>query len=111
MDVVIGLIVIVSSIIIIKSSMIKSGSQNKVVVEAAGETYEYALSKDGVYEVQGELGLTTIEISNGKVRIIDSPCPNKTCINQGLGSTLVCLPNKVIVTVVQEDGEFDAIVQ
>ena len=79
-----------------------------VTVNASGFRYEYSAAKDGIYSVQGELGETTFEIKNGKVRIIDSPCPNKTCVHQGWHSPLVCLPNNVIITL-SDQGEFDGI--
>ena len=43
--------------------------------------------------------LEDIEIKDGRVRITDSPCPNKTCISQGWHNPLVCLPNKVMISV------------
>ena len=79
-----------------------------VKVNAAGNWYEYSAKQDGIYKVGGALGITTFEIKNGRVRIIDSPCPNKTCINQGWHSPLVCLPNNVIITL-EDEGEFDAL--
>lgn len=81
---------------------------NNVVVEANGTHYEYSLNQDGVYTVEGLIGYTTFEIINGGVHIIDSPCPNKTCIEQGFGNPLICLPNKVSIHV-EGYGEFDAI--
>lgn len=89
---------------------VKSISQtgNIVKVNAAGKHYEYSAKKDGLYKVAGALGITTFEIKNGKVRIIDSPCPNKTCVNQGWHSPLVCLPNNIIITL-DAEGELDAI--
>ena len=86
----------------------------RVCVNANGTHYEYSTSKNGVYIVQGELGETTFEIKDGRVRIIDSPCPNKTCISQGWHNPLVCLPNKVMITVendggAEQGGGFDAI--
>ena len=91
---------------------VKSFSQKGSVVKvnADGRHYEYSAKQDGIYKVGGPLGITTFEIKNGKVRIIDSPCPNKTCINQGWHSPLVCLPNNVIITL-EEEGEFDAIAE
>ena len=88
---------------------IKNLSQKGSVVKvnAAGNLYEYSAKQDGIYKVGGALGITTFEIKNGRVRIIDSPCPNKTCINQGWHSPLVCLPNNVIITL-EDEGEFDA---
>ena len=89
---------------------IKSFSQKGsiVTVNADGNRYEYSARQDGIYSVGGALGITTFEIKDGRVRIIDSPCPNKTCINQGWHSPLVCLPNTVIITL-EAEGEFDAI--
>lgn len=77
---------------------------SRVVVNAAGVKYEYSAELAGTYTVPGELGLTTFEIKNGRVRITDSPCPNKTCISQGWHNPLVCLPNKVMITVEGESS-------
>ena len=79
----------------------------RVCVNANGVHYEYSVSVDGVYTVEGELGPTSFEIKDGRVRITDSPCPNKTCITQGWHNPLVCLPNKVIITV-EDEGEVGA---
>ena len=91
---------------------VRKGS--RVVVNANGVHYEYAATANGMYSVAGELGETIFEIKDGRVRIIDSPCPNKTCVAQGWHNPLVCLPNKVMITVEGETGaegggEFDAI--
>ena len=91
---------------------VRKGS--RVSVNANGVHYEYAATANGMYSVAGELGETIFEIKDGRVRIIDSPCPNKTCVAQGWHNPLVCLPNKVMITVEGETGaegggEFDAI--
>ena len=78
---------------------------SRIVVNAAGVKYEYSAELDGTYTVAGELGETTFEIKDGRVRITDSPCPNKTCISQGWHNPLVCLPNKVMITVEGEAGQ------
>lgn len=77
---------------------------SRVLVNAAGVKYEYSVSQNGTYTVAGELGTTTFEIKDGRVRITDSPCPNKTCISQGWHNPLVCLPNKVMITVEGENS-------
>ena len=77
---------------------------SRVLVNAAGVKYEYSAELDGTYSVPGELGPTTFEIKGGRVRITDSPCPNKTCISQGWHNPLVCLPNKVMITVEGENS-------
>ena len=85
-----------------------------VAVNADGRQYEYSAEKNGIYEVQGVLGKTVFEIKDGKVRIIDSPCQNKICVNQGWHTPLVCLPNNVIITLqnasdMTGQGEYDAV--
>ena len=102
MDILIIFLVAVAGIFLTVRGLGQKGS--RVVVNAAGVKYEYSAELDGTYIVAGELGPTTFEIKDGRVRIIDSPCPNKTCISQGWHNPLVCLPNKVMITVEGENS-------
>ena len=65
------------------------------------EIARYSLSNDGIYAING--GTNTIEIKDGKVRMIEAQCPNHLCVHQGWigleGQSIVCLPNKVTVSV------------
>lgn len=72
------------------------------VVEIDGRTVgEYPLSVDGVFILNGGTNVLTIE--SGTARISDSNCPDHVCENKGkikyVGQTIVCLPNKLTVTV------------
>lgn len=112
LDFLIFVLVLICGVLFTVRGAVRKGS--RVVVNAAGVKYEYSASKNGTYTVDGELGPTTFEIKDGRVRIVDSPCPNKTCVAQGWHNPLVCLPNKVMITVESEagtegGGEFDAI--
>lgn len=114
LDIVALVLVLGFAIFITKKTSSRTG--NKIVAVANKIRYEYSATKNGVYSVQGPLGATTFEVKNGKIRITDSPCPEKKCVAQGWGSPLVCLPNNVIITLENEDtstktGEFDAISQ
>lgn len=106
LDFVILVLILTAAFFSIKTVATKKG--NYVFVQADEKSYQFALSKDRIYKVQGPLGFTTFQIQNQKVRILDSPCPGKNCINQGWHSPLVCLPNKVIITI-EDYGEFDAV--
>ena len=106
LDFVILVLILTAAFFSIKAAATKKGSY--VFVQADEKSYQFALSKDRIYKVQGPLGFTTFQIQNQKVRILDSPCPGKNCINQGWHSPLVCLPNKVIITI-EDYGEFDAV--
>ena len=60
-----------------------------------------------VFKVEGPLGFTTIEVYKGRVRVLDSPCPNKICKKMSWikapGQMIACLPNEVIITVERGD--------
>lgn len=86
----------------------KGAKDGLVKIQTETSSYIYSLSDDGIYSVPGPIGQTSIEIRNSKVRIIDSPCPNKTCVAQNWGTMLICLPNKIFVTIENEQEEIDA---
>ena len=103
-------LLVAAGIFLTVSSLSKNGA--KVRVLANSELYEYSAETDGTYSVEGVLGETTFEIKGGKVHIIDSPCKNKICVNQGWSSPLVCLPNNVTITLEDSgNGDYDAISQ
>lgn len=93
--------------IVISFSLFSSLKSDYMTVSYENHYYTYPLDKDNVYAIQGELGITEIEVKDGKFRFISSPCPGKTCIYQGYSDMIVCLPNKVIAT--SGEGELDAI--
>ncbi|MBF0405757.1 MAG: NusG domain II-containing protein [Candidatus Riflebacteria bacterium] len=59
--------------------------------------------KSGIYEIDGNLGKSRIEFDEaGRVRFLDSACPNHVCVNSGWSSSyfaLSCVPNGVVAEV------------
>ncbi|MEW6066834.1 MAG: NusG domain II-containing protein [Nitrospirota bacterium] len=89
----------ISGIVFIKEVLPKGRT---VQIEVNGQpVYVLPLEKDRIVSVEGRIGRTVIEIKNHKVRLIESPCPNKLCIKQGWidSGAIVCLPNRVVVTI------------
>ena len=47
-------------------------------------------------------------LNNGKASMIKADCPDKICVNHAAiskkGETIVCLPHKVVIEVVDQDG-------
>lgn len=87
-----------------------SGSSLIRIVTEEGD-YLYPLNQDRLVTVSGPQGNTVIAIHEGKARIVSSDCPNKICMNSEIDSypgTLVCLPNRVIVTIENSQGAVDA---
>ena len=74
---------------------------------------EKSLATDQTFDVAGDLGNSTLEIKQGKVRFISSPCRAKICVHAGWiqssGQLIACVPNGVLVELVGGTKEFDAI--
>ncbi len=82
----------------------RGGRGHSVVVEGAGGFLEtMSLMEDGELVVPGPKGDTIVVVEAGRVRIDSSPCRQHICIRMGRistpGSSIVCVPNEVVVTV------------
>ena len=69
------------------------------------------LYQDQIIHVPGELGESVLQVKDGRIRFISSPCTQKLCIRQGWlelgGASATCLPNKISVQVLSDDPSFD----
>ena len=79
----------------------KKGDYVKVSVD--GDVYGiYSLSEQ--IEIPLNNGTNILKIENGTAFIVSADCPDKTCVNTGkiskVGQSIICLPNKVTVTVI-----------
>ena len=108
-DIILGLILLsVASILFVMDlTHVSSDTGNKkVIVSVDGKkTAEYPLKIDATYELSGSrLGTNTLVIKSGTAYISEANCPDKQCMKQGkisrAGEMLVCLPNRVVVKIV-----------
>ena len=80
-----------------------------VVTVDGVETGRYSLLQDGLYSLNG--GTNTLVIENGTARMTEASCPDHVCIDMGVirytGQSIVCLPNRLVVTVRGVAGEAD----
>lgn len=91
-----------------------AGLSNFAQVTVAGKEQRLVnLKEDGIVEMEGQLGISKLEIADGRIRFLESPCPNKICIHAGWleeGSKIAtCLPNRIAVEVVANKTLFDSI--
>lgn len=74
---------------------------------------EVSLLKDETFPVKGLIGDSILQVEDGRIRFIDSPCPGRYCIHMGwidrTGEVAACLPNGVVVEIRGGHREFDAI--
>ena len=82
-----------------------------VVKDADGTEYELPLSQNAKTTVKSSAGTNVVQVKNGRVRVLDADCPNQDCVHQGWISTsgqqIVCLPHKLTVDIVDENGSAD----
>lgn len=93
-----------------------SNQGNKVVAIKQGDNKiaEYSISKsdnEGIHSFRFDGGEGALEIKDGKVRLLPMPrklCPEAICSNTGwiekAPQTIICLPNKLIVSFAKSDG-------
>ena len=70
---------------------------------------ELDLSEYQVLTVDGAGGgYNRIQVRDGAVSVLEASCPDKVCVHTGTvrypGETIVCLPNRMIITVIQGGG-------
>jgi hypothetical protein len=63
--------------------------------------------------VDGSLGISLLQVDEGRVRFVSSPCPGKQCIRSGWqhhpGDFAACLPNRVSIQI-GANTQFDSLV-
>jgi hypothetical protein len=101
----IGLVLFFSafSILYVSANRIKEPSQPKVAIlyQENAELMELDLQKDDVKPILD--GKMQIEIKDGKIKVMDSDCPQSICVKMGWiehsGQTIVCIPNHILIEI------------
>ncbi|MCL4417561.1 MAG: NusG domain II-containing protein, partial [Actinobacteria bacterium] len=78
-----------------------------IEIKTPTETKRYNLQDQDI-TVKGALGETVIIVRDSRVRVTESPCPDKWCSESGWidkgGESIICLPNKVVVSIKSGSG-------
>lgn len=87
----------------------KPGAVAQITVLTPGgqqQSYTLPLNTDTLYTVPGTEFPVTLQVENGRVRFVDSQCPDHLCEGFGWleneGEEAICLPAGVWVRVVQQ---------
>ncbi|MCR5375096.1 MAG: NusG domain II-containing protein [Lachnospiraceae bacterium] len=84
-----------------------------VVIEVDGEEFgRYPLTEDMEINVPTyNDGSNTVVIKNNAVSVSEASCPDKICVNHKEimynGETIICLPNRMTVTIVSGEDTLD----
>lgn len=87
----------------------RGGAGGHARISWPGGTGVVRLDEDARYDVEGPLGVTVVVVAGGSVSVMSSPCREHVCERMGpvrnRGGTVVCVPNRVIVTVQGAGGD------
>lgn len=68
------------------------------------------LTRDATYDIDGHM---VVEVGGGKIRALESDCPDQLCVEEGWiafsGIPIVCVPNEIMIVIPEGPDELDAI--
>ena len=102
LDIIVIAAILLASVGLLLAMTLTKEEGNSVVVEIDGATVAtYSLDKDGEYSLNG--GTNVLVIEDGKAYLNYSNCPDHTCERTGkiqyVGQSIICLPNKIAITI------------
>jgi hypothetical protein len=102
------------SILWVSADQIRQPMQHQVAViyQENVKLKEVNIDKDLIFSILD--GKMDIKVENGKVRVLDSDCPQKICVKMGWiqnnGQTIVCVPNHILIRIESNESQsIDAI--
>lgn len=108
-DFVLNLIIVVLCLLLpVVLSVVGKNKEKTVVVTLEGEIVKECNLDENV-SFSPDSGKTLVKVENGKAYIEKSDCPDGLCMDmkkaQNNGDSVVCVPNKVTVTVKSQKNE------
>jgi hypothetical protein len=117
LDLLIALLLIASSFISFRL-IADSPAGETAHVEYQGRNYaRWQLKTAGIITdtIHTANGLIVVERNKGSIRILTAPCPDKVCVHTGKimrsGEKIICVPNKLVISIGSGKNEYDAIVE
>ena len=117
LDALVALAVLAAAAAILFAFRPKSGNflTARIVLdnELVAELPLSALSETVTLDVPGARYPITVEAENGRVRVPHSACPSQDCVHTGWvsrsGGQIICLPNRLVITVTGGGADADAV--
>lgn len=117
LDALVALAVLAAAAAILFAFRPKSGNflTARIVLdnELVAELPLSALSETVTLDVPGARYPITVEAEQGRVRVSHSECPSQDCVHTGWvsrsGGQIICLPNRLVVTVTGGGADADAV--
>lgn len=76
---------------------------------------DLAEAEDQTFTVEYGDGVNTVQIENGKIRVLEADCPDQVCVHMGWLSSgslpIVCIPNRLVIEFTDSNDDVDAVVR
>lgn len=78
-------------------------------------TFDLATAKNQTLEIEYEGRINTVQIGEGRIRMLEAECSDKICVHMGWlrsrGIPIVCLPNHLSIEYVESGDTVDAVIR
>ncbi len=110
----IGALLLLSSLSFFGLAAFRDDGQTVVVEQDGMVIARRSIADEDTLRIAGPLGVTTIQIAEGRARVLDAPCPHQLCVKTGAisnaGAMVVCVPNRVVLRIEEHSkDEVDAV--
>ncbi|MBE6740755.1 MAG: NusG domain II-containing protein [Ruminococcaceae bacterium] len=114
-DIIIAVCVLVAAALIFCAVYFLSPEGNTVKIEVDSKTLaSFPLDENRTYNIEKNGKTTnTVVIKDKKVSVSSADCPDKICVKHKeiskSGESIICLPNRVVVSIENEETEVDGV--
>lgn len=107
----IALIGIIGSVYMLKAP---HGTQVNIVQDGTVlYSFDLTMAQDQILDIEYDGRINTVQIENGRIRMLEAECPDKTCVHMGwLNSKampIVCLPKHLSIEFTDSENDVDAV--
>lgn len=115
--VIIGMLILSLLFMFIINVFFYGDTGTSVLIEVDGKLYaKYnfnEINSSKYVEIRTKYGYNKVEIAKDKVRVVEADCPDKLDVSAGwisrANQMIVCLPNRVVIKIVDEYQQIDGV--
>lgn len=86
---------------------------SRVKIQSDGDAQIYDMAEHAIRSLRGPKGMSEVEVGSSGIRMRTSSCRFQRCVHQGWvrrqGEMIVCIPNRIVVTILGARLGVDAV--
>lgn len=103
LDIVIYSVIIFCAVLLFCGFYTKNQGAKVTIFHDGVQIFESSLDEEKKWQWKVGKDFVKIAIEKGMVRVIDSSCPDQTCVHTGKiekkGQSIICLPNRILIQI------------